>query len=57
MFLLSCHSWGVRKKLQKLFTDTWTSYDFKIVFTSFVRVQIVFSFKDRLPKMLLSGLD
>ena len=42
----------IRKKLQKLFSDKLTSCNLKIVFTSPVRV----TFKDKLPKMLLSGL-
>ena len=33
-----------------------TSYNLKIVFTSPVRVKSFFTFKDKLPKMLLSGL-
>ena len=46
----------IRKKLQKLFTDKLTSCNLKIVFTSPVRVKSFFTFKDKLPKMLLSGL-
>ena len=46
----------IRKKLQKLFIDKLTSCNLKIVFTSPVRVKSFFTFKDKLPKMLLSGL-
>ena len=61
MFLLSYRSLGstsfqIRKKLQKLFSDKLTSCNLKIVFTSSVRVKSFFTFKDKLPKMLLSGL-
>ena len=45
-----------RKKVQKLFSDKLTSCNLKIVFTSPVRVESFFTFKDRLPKMLPSGL-
>ena len=43
-----------RKKLQKLFIDNLTSCDLKISFTSPVRVKSFFTFKDKLPKTLLS---
>ena len=46
----------IRKKLQKLFSDKLTSCSLKIVFTSPVRVKSFNTFKDKLPKMLLSGL-
>ena len=46
----------IRKKLQKLFSDKLTTCNFKIVFTSPVRVKSFFTFKDKLPKMLLSGI-
>ena len=49
-------SFQIRKKLQKLFSDKLTSCNLKIVFTSPVRVKTFFTFKDKLPKMLLSGL-
>ena len=49
-------SFQIRKKLQKLFNDKLTSFNLKIVFTSPVRVKSFFTFKDKLPKMLLSGL-
>ena len=49
-------SFQIRKKLQKLFSDKLTSCNLKIVFTSPVRVKSFFTFKDMLPKMLLSGL-
>ena len=45
-----------RKKLQKLFSNKLTSCNFKIVFTSPARVKTFFALKDKLPKMLLSGL-
>ena len=53
---LGSTSFQIRKKLQKLFSDKLTSCNFKIVFTSPVRVKSFFTFKDKLPKMLLSGL-
>ena len=57
MFLLSYRSSEViRKKLQKLFSDKLTFCNLKVVFTPPVRVKNFFSFKDKLPKMLLSGL-
>ena len=46
----------IRKKLQKLFSDKLTSCNLKIVFTSSVKVKSFFTFKEKLPKMLLSGL-
>ena len=46
----------IRKKRPKLFSDKLTSSNLKIVFTSPVRVESFFTFKDKLPKMLLSGL-
>ena len=49
-------SFQIRKKLQKLFTDKLTSCNFKIVFTSPVRVKDFLTFKDKLPKIILSGL-
>ena len=57
MFLLSYHSWEVLHfKFEILFSDKLTSCNLKIVFTQPVRVQSFFTFKDKLPKMLLSGL-
>ena len=44
------------KKLQKLFSDKLMSCNLKIVFTSPVTVKSFFTFKDNLPKILLSGL-
>ena len=52
---LGSTSFQIRKKLQKSFSDKLTG-DVKIVFTSPVRVKSFFTFKDKLPKMLLSGL-
>ena len=54
--LLGTTSFQIQKKLQKLFSDKLTSCNLKIVFTSPVRVKSFFTFKDKLPKMLLSGL-
>ena len=53
---LGSTSFQIRKKLQKLFSDKLTSCNLKIVFTSPVRVKSFFTFKDKSPKMLLSGL-
>ena len=53
---LGSTSFQSRKKLQKLFSDKLRSSNLKIVFTSPVRVKSSFTFKDKLPKMLLSGL-
>ena len=44
------------KKLQKLFGGKLTSCNLKIVLTSPVRVKGFSIFKNKLPKMLLSGL-
>ena len=49
-------SFQIRKKLHKLFSDKLLSCNLIIVFTSPVRVKIFFTFKDKLSKMLLSGL-
>ena len=46
----------IRKKLKKLFSGKLTSSNLKIIFTSPVRVKSFFTFKDKLPKMLLLGL-
>ena len=46
----------IRNKLQKLFSDKLTSCNLKTVFTSPVRVKSFFTFKGKLPKMLLSRL-
>ena len=51
--LLGRNLFQIRKKPQKLFSDKLTSCNLKIVVTSPVRVK---SFKDKLSKMLLSGL-
>ena len=53
---LGSTSFQIRKKLQKLFSDKLTSCNLKIVFTSPVRVKSFFTFKDKLPKMLISGV-
>ena len=53
---LGSTSFQIRKKLQELFSDKLTSCNLKIDFTSPVRVKSFFTFKDKLPKMLLSGL-
>ena len=54
--LLGSTSFRILKTLQKLFSDKLTTCNLKIVFTSPVRVKSFFTFKDKLPKMLLSGL-
>ena len=46
----------IQKKLQKLFSDKLMPCNLKLVFTSPVRVKSFFTFKNKLPKMLLSGL-
>ena len=53
---LGSTSFQIRKKLQKLFSDKLTSCNLKIVFTSLVRVKGFFTFKDKLPKILLLEL-
>ena len=53
---LGSPSFQIGKKLQKLFSDKLKSCNLKIVFTSPVRVKSFFTFKDKLPKMLLSRL-
>ena len=53
---LGSTSFQIRKKLQKWFNDKLTCCNLKIVFTSPVRVKSFSTFKDKLPKMLLSGL-
>ena len=54
--LLGSTSFRILKTLQKLFSDKLTTCNLKIVFTSPVRVKSFFTCKDKLPKMLLSGL-
>ena len=54
--VLGSTSFQIRKKLQKLFSDKLTSCNLKIVFTSPVRAKSFFTFKDKLPKILHSGL-
>ena len=49
-------SFEIGKKLQKLFSDKLPPFNLKIVFTLLVRVRNFFTFKDKLPKILLSGL-
>ena len=56
LLFLGSASFQIQKKLQKLFTDKLTSSNLKIVFTSHVRLKSFFTLKDKLPKMLLSGL-
>ena len=53
---LGSTSFQIQKMLQKLFTDKLTSCNLKILFTSLVIVKSFFTFKNKLPKMLLSGL-
>ena len=45
----------IRKNLQELFSDKLKYCNLKILFMSPVRVKSFFTFKDKLPKMLLSG--
>ena len=52
---LQSTSFQIRKKLQILFSDKLTSCNLRIVFTSPVRLKIFLTFKDKLPKILLSG--
>ena len=56
LLFLGSTSFQIPDKLQKLFSDKLTSFNLKIVFTSPVRIKSFFTFKDKLPKMLLSGL-
>ena len=56
LLFLGSTSFQIRKKLQKLFSDKLMSCSLKIVFTSPVTVKSFFTFKDKLPKVLLSGL-
>ena len=49
-------SFQIRKKLQKLLTNKLAPSNLKIVITSPVTVKSFFVFKDKLPKMSLSGL-
>ena len=53
---LGSTSFQIWKKLQKLLSDKLTSCNLKIVSTSPFRVKSFFTFKDKLPKMLFSGL-
>ena len=46
----------IRKKVQKLVSDKLMLCNLKILFMSPVRVKSFFTIKDKLPKMLLSGL-
>ena len=53
---LGSNSFQIRIKFQKLFSDKLRSCNLKIVFTSPIRVKSFFTFKGKLPTMLLSGL-
>ena len=53
---LGSTSFQIWKKHQKLFNDKLTFCNLKIVFASPIRVKSFFTVKDKLPKMLLSGL-
>ena len=53
---LGSNLFQIREKLQKLFSNKLTSFNLKIVFTWPIRVKSFFTFKDKLPKMLLSGV-
>ena len=55
LLFLGSNSFQIQK-LQKLFSNKLTSCNLKIVFTWPIRVKSFFTFKDKLPKMLLSGL-
>ena len=46
-------SFQIWKNVQKLLSDKLTFCNLKIVFTSPIRVKSLFTFKDKLPKMLL----
>ena len=54
--LLGSTSLQIRKKFQNLFSDKLKCCNLKIVLTSPVRIKTFFTFKDKLTKMLLSGL-
>ena len=56
LLFLGSTSFPMRKKLQKLFSDKLASCDLKIVFKSSITVESFFTFRGKLPKMLLSGL-
>ena len=56
LLLLGSTSFQIWKKLQKLFNDKLTSCNLKIMFMSPVRIKTFFIFKDKLLKMLRSGL-
>ena len=49
-------SFQIPKKLKKLFTDKLTFCNLKIVFMSPITLKDFFIFKDKLRKILLSGL-
>ena len=53
---LGSTSFQIWKKRQNLFSDKLTFCNLKTGFTSLVRVNNFFTFKDKLPKMLLWGL-
>ena len=53
---LGSTSFQIWKKLQKLLSDKLTPCNLKIVSTSPFRVKSFFTFKDKLPRMLFSGL-
>jgi len=49
-------SFNIRKKLRSIFSEKLPHYNLKIIFTSSCRLQNLFHFKDRIPKMLRSGI-
>ena len=49
-------SFQISKKLKKLFTDKLTFCNLKIVFMSPITLKDFFIFRDKLRKILLSGL-
>ena len=53
---LGSNLFQIQRKIQKLFSDKFTCYNLKTVFSSPVRYKSFFTFKDMLLKMLLSGL-
>ena len=55
VLFLGSTSFQIRNKLRKLFSDKLTSCNLKIIFTLLVWVKSFFTFKDKLPKMLLLG--
>ena len=57
LLFLGSTSFQIRKNLQKLLSDKLTFYNLKFIFTSPIRVKSVFTFKDKLPKDLLTSIS